>query len=371
MRIAFYSPMKPPDHPAPSGERLMARQLVAALATLGHDVPLVSRLRTFSHDPAPDVLERHRQMAAREVDRLLDPLDTGGRPDLWLTYHPYYKAPDLIGPAVADRLSIPYLTAEASYAPKRDRDQWADWQRPLRTALQRAAVNISMTARDREGLERLDGRTGVILDLPPFLIRPETMPRRREPGAAGRVRLVTVAMMRPGDKTTSYRILAEVLGRLIDLDWELTIVGDGAERSTVAALFEHFPPRRVRFTGELAGPAVFARLAESDLHVWPGIGEAYGLAYLEAAALGVPSLAIDTAGVATVVIDGRTGCLVPEGPTQVEDLAAALARLIGDGEARRRLGDGAEAFVREERSLEATAGRLAAILDRAVGRGGR
>ena len=36
MRIAFYAPLKPPDHPVPSGDRRMARLLMAALATAGH-----------------------------------------------------------------------------------------------------------------------------------------------------------------------------------------------------------------------------------------------------------------------------------------------------------------------------------------------
>ena len=38
------------------------------------------------------------------------------RPDLWFTYHLYYKAPDWLGPRVAEALSIPYVVAEASVA---------------------------------------------------------------------------------------------------------------------------------------------------------------------------------------------------------------------------------------------------------------
>ena len=41
------------------------------------------------------------------------------RPDLWFTYHLYYKAPDLVGPLVAGALGIPYAVAEASVAHKR------------------------------------------------------------------------------------------------------------------------------------------------------------------------------------------------------------------------------------------------------------
>lgn len=348
----------------------MARQLIAALGDLGHEVSLVSRLRTFNHEPTPEVLTKHRAAAQVEIDRLMEAAEKDGPPALWLTYHPYYKAPDLIGPSVTAALAIPYLTAEASYAPKRERDQWAEWQLPLRTALQQAAVNIAITARDREGIELLGGRLGTIADLPPFIILSPALPSRKSAATGGRVKLATVAMMRPGDKMESYRILANALGRILDLDWDMTIIGDGAERNTVASLFEAFPPRRVRFTGELAGPAVLAKLAESDLHVWPGIGEAYGLAFLEAAALGVPSVALDTAGVSAVVLDGQTGVLVNDGPDRAELFAAALAGLITDADRRRSLGIGAEAFVKSERSLAATTGRLESILALALDRQG-
>ena len=47
MRIAFYAPMKPPDHPNPSGDRRMARLLMAALEAAGHEVTLASRFRAW------------------------------------------------------------------------------------------------------------------------------------------------------------------------------------------------------------------------------------------------------------------------------------------------------------------------------------
>ena len=38
MRVAFYAPMKAPTHPAPSGDRRMARLLMAALTVAGHEI---------------------------------------------------------------------------------------------------------------------------------------------------------------------------------------------------------------------------------------------------------------------------------------------------------------------------------------------
>ena len=47
MRVAFYAPMKPPDHPLPSGDRRMARAFMDLLASLGHEVELASRFRSY------------------------------------------------------------------------------------------------------------------------------------------------------------------------------------------------------------------------------------------------------------------------------------------------------------------------------------
>lgn len=75
-----------------------------------------------------------------------------GAPDLWFCYHPYYKAPDLLGPELTSRFNISYVTAEASYSPKRNAMGWQAVQDGLLSSLNEAAVNICFTERDREGL---------------------------------------------------------------------------------------------------------------------------------------------------------------------------------------------------------------------------
>ena len=45
------------------------------------------------------------------------------------------------------------------------------------------------------------------------------------------------------------------------------------------------------------------------LYAWPGYGEAYGLAYLEAQAAGLPVVAQDMDGVPGVVRNGETAIL--------------------------------------------------------------
>jgi glycosyltransferase involved in cell wall biosynthesis len=378
VRVAFYAPMKPPDHAVPSGERLMARQLVAVIGHIGHDVIVASRLRAFSQDPDRTHLDQRRRAARDEVDRLLDlyrRVDAGWRPDVWFTYHPYYKAPDLIGPPVAAALQIPYVTAESSYAPKRIHDAWGPWQQPVEAAIRSADVNLCLTARDRDAIEHLTGRRGRIVDLPPFLIvgppagSAAALARVASSGAT--IRLVTVAMMRMGDKFASYQILADALRRLARRDWTLTLVGDGEARSEVANLFDGIDGTRITWRGELEADGVAEALGAADIFVWPGVGEAYGLAYLEAAARGVPAVALRTAGVPAVVIHDRTGLLADVDGDWAGQFASALDRLICDATLRQRLGQGAHAFQRDERSLAAAAAILTGVFEGLPAEGAR
>ena len=120
MRIAFYAPLKPPDHPVPSGDRRIARLFIEALRRAGHE--------PFARLPAAQLRRRRRPAAPgagsprsgeRTAERAGAPLArpaAGAAPELWFTYHLYYKAPDWLGPAVSAALGIPYVVAEASYA---------------------------------------------------------------------------------------------------------------------------------------------------------------------------------------------------------------------------------------------------------------
>lgn len=64
--------------------------------------------------------------------------------------------------------------------------------------------------------------------------------------------------------------------------------------------------------------------------------EGFGIAIVEAAACGVPVVAGDAGGVPDAVRDGETGVLVPPGDAAA--FAAAIGRLLADGELRGRLG---------------------------------
>jgi glycosyltransferase involved in cell wall biosynthesis len=358
MRIAFYAPLKSPDHPVPSGDRQMARMLIEALRLSGHDLHVASPLRAFSREASDAAYLNLREQADAEIARLRRTWAKHGPPEAWFCYHPYYKAPDLIGPVLAAEFAIPYVTAESSYSSRRNEGARKLAQDAVAAGASQAAVNICFTTRDREGLEEAipDGRYAM---LAPFIDvrRFQAPPAPKSRGA----RLIAVAMMRPGDKLDSYRMLAAALRLAADIPWTLTIVGDGPSRADVREAFAGFPAERLDWAGEHAPQAVADLLCGSDLYVWPGCGEAYGLSYLEAQAAGLPVVAQATAGVPEVVRNGETGLL-----TAADDIplfAEAIRRFLGDGALRAEFGQRARRFVLEERSLVAAAQRMEVIFD--------
>lgn len=362
--IAFYAPLKSPNHPAPSGDRTMARLFFKALQRAGARPVLASELRTLDKVGDASVQARLRERSAAEAERLIaqwTALPAAEQPRLWFTYHCYYKAPDWLGPAVAGAVGIPYVIAEASRAGKRAEGSWSLGHAGAEAAADRAAAIFVMTAADRAALEQLKSPHQDLVDCPPFLDLDAWPAVPRSAGASARPpRLLTVAMMRAGDKLSSYELLAGALGRLRTELWALDIVGDGEARPKVEALFAGCRDR-VRFHGQIDDRGTLASFyAGADLLLWPAVNEAYGLALLEAHAQGCPVVAGRYGGVATVVRDGETGVLTR--PGDIEDFACATAELLHDGERRRRLGEGARRFVRETRDLGAAAERIRATL---------
>ncbi len=361
MKIAFYAPLKSPGHPVPSGDRLMARQIMAALDMAGHRVEVASTLRSFTPTPDPGPRLEIARQAEDEVMRLLVRWQSEPPPDLWFTYHPYYKTPDLIGPPIAARLGIPYVTAEASYSRRHDENGWRENQRLVADAVRLASVNLCFTERDRIGLSDAiaDGRYA---HFPPFI---DTAPFKRSAPTSKARRLITVAMLRKGDKFDSYAMLARALDLIRDQEWSLTIVGDGPMRTEVRSLFSIFGESRIVWRGERSTGEIAEELATADLYVWPGCKEAYGLAYLEAQAAGLPVVAQATAGVPEVVVANKTGLLTPEG--DVAAYAEAIAQLLNDHDRRRAMAEAAHDFVHHERSLTAASRRLETILRKYLG----
>ncbi len=378
MNVAFYAPLKPPDHPTPSGDRAMARMLLRGLKLAGCRVTLASRLRSYERDGDARVQARIRARGERAAVRLLTRLRAAPadqRPAAWLTYHLYHKAPDHLGPAVTGGLGIPYLVAEASHAPKQSGGPWDEGYRLAAAAMRRAARVICLNPNDEPCVRALLGGNGRLWRLAPFIDARASARRAARPDA-GAVRraslgldpevplLVTVAMKRDGAKLASYRLLGAALARIAHRPWQLLVIGDGPARVAVDAALAPLGPR-VRHAGTVAPRELPAWLAAADLHLWPAVDEAWGMAFIEAAAAGLPSVAGAEGGVGAVVRDGITGLLVPA--RDPDRFAGAVAELLDQPDRRRAMGEAARRTALAEHDLVPAAAALRQILDQVAG----
>ena len=414
MRIAFYAPFKAADHPVPSGDRAIARLLLAALrragAARGWEVEVASRFRSFDGDGDADRQMRLRAVGERiagRLERRYRGRPAERRPALWFTYHLYHKAPDWLGPRVSESLGVPYVVAEASHAAKQAGGAWSIGHEAAARAIGRADAILALNRDDVPGLRQVVVDPARITLLPPFLgpggVTPDEARYEPEPadhgepagspspaasplsagapaardrfGARATVArrfgvpddepwLLCVAMMRGGHKLASFKVLGEALARpgLATARWHLLVAGDGPARTEVeAALGRSISAARITFTGRVEGESLFSLLAGSDLFVWPAIGEAMGMAMLEAQGHGLPVVAAHTRGVPDLVRHGESGLLVPVGDPRA--FADAVRALLAAPERRRRMGLAARSRVAREHSFEAASDRIGTMVE--------
>lgn len=330
MRVLLHTPLKPPDSPTPSGDREMARGFARLLRQLGHRVIMPAASRVASGVPPAGAhlgLERRARVQAGRLIARWRALPAGHpeRFDLWFTYHCYYRKPDWLGPAVTRALDIPYVIAEASHAPRRAYGPTRLGHRAVERALMAANLVLTVNPRDVAGVKARLRPGGHQVRVPPFLDAARfatACPRR---SANGVPVLLAVGMMRQRDKLDSYRVLARALALLEDRPWRAVLVGDGPARGEVEAAMAPLG-ERVHFAGAISRDHLPEIYAAADLYLWPAINEAYGMAFLEAQAAGLPVVAGRTGGVPAVVAHGVTGLLTPIGDAAA--FAGAVARLL-------------------------------------------
>ncbi len=147
------------------------------------------------------------------------------------------------------------------------------------------------------------------------------------------------------------------------IPFRYVVGGEGPERPVVEALADKLGVRdKVQFKGFVDGPEKWRILRSSDVFVMPSRAESvihqegFGIAFVEAAAFGIPGIGSRTGGIPDAVIDGETGILVPdESPS---GLADALTFLYRNPETRKRMGRSARERAIREFSPAAVAGRF-------------
>lgn len=353
MRIALNTPFTPLDHPRVSGTVTIFNDIAGFLKQQGHELHVLPHLYTKYIWQGPDKARRIRSALHRAEEEL-----RSFRADCLFTYHTYYKAPDILGPALSLG-KMPYFIFAASYATKHRRDKDTRpgffWNKHALLSADRIFIN---KRRDLENVGRLADTSKVIY------VRPGIHPERYRFSAEARERirseldlrgrpvLVSAAMLRQGVKAQGMeyviRAAAESVAQGVDVT--LLIVGDGSERGYLENLAKRVLPDRHRFVGKIEREHMQDYYSAGDLFAFPGINEALGMVYLEAQSCGLPVVAWDHDGAPEVVQDGITGRITPSFDDRA--FSVAITELLRDYTLRKQLGEAAAAFVADKHDLK-------------------
>ena len=130
---------------------------------------------------------------------------------------------------------------------------------------------------------------------------------------------------------------------------ELWIVGDGVLRSDLERQADILGLKdKVKFWGWRKDVAAIN--SAIDIFVLPSVTEGLSLALLEAMACHCPVVATYVGGIPEVVVEGKTGFLVP--PKDPNAMAEAILKIASNKELAKQMGNAGRKRVEEEFSLE-------------------
>jgi glycosyltransferase involved in cell wall biosynthesis len=117
----------------------------------------------------------------------------------------------------------------------------------------------------------------------------------------------TIATLANVDPRKRHEDVLRALPQLPDVRWR--IIGDGPARAALEGLARELGlSDRVRFAGRLAPPEALEELARCHVMALPSVDEAFGVAYVEALARGVPAI----------------GCEGEDGPEEIASLTEGM-----------------------------------------------
>jgi len=355
MKIAFYAPFKPLGHKNPSGDLAIAGGLVRFLEEQGHSIHVQSTVRARWIYFKPwlwPLLIRDFLGSLRTLHK--------HPPDLWLTYHTYYKAPDLIGPWVCKLLKIKYVVFQGIYSTKRKRKLKTILGFYLNTAALTQADHVfTNKLSDLKNLKRIipDGCLSYIRPG----IKPEEFERNESFGRQQRKKweieencpiILTAGMFRDDVKTQGLSWLLMCCSELEKkgLKFHLVIAGSGKMRNELRLLAQRYIPGRYTFAGKIHRKEMHRFYSSGNVFAFPGIRESLGMVYLEAQSCMLPVVAFNNGGIPEVVEDKKTGFLLPM--YDCKKFSDMLAYLLKNDTICKRMGKDAAVYVRTAHDID-------------------
>ena len=303
--------------PAPfsaiSGGYLYDRRMVAGLRALGHAVEVIE---LAGRHPLPDDVAEAAARGALGGDAI-PVIDGLGLPAF---------APEAVRGAIG---LIHHPTALETGL---NADALRERERAILPAMRRLIATSRLTAERLVADFGVDaGRVGVV--------EPGTDAAPRAIGTGTPVHILSVGTLVP---RKGHDVLLRALGRLTDLEWTLTIVGEARDavhgHGLAALAVELGIAQRVTFAGGLSGGALDAAYASADIFALATHWEGYGMAAAEALARGLPCAI--TAGGAIADVVPKAACVLAQ-PGDHNSLSRALRRVIFDPALRAQMADAA------------------------------
>lgn len=343
------------------GRALAGRLLARTCAGLAREWGVGFEVLALGRSGAPEAPEAVRYFGADQRGLALAAWrrQLAGRPALVF---------DLLGPAriqawLPGPLRAPYLL------PLYGIEVWRPlgWER--RRALAKAAVTVAISRytveRARPFCPDLDGVR--ILPLALEERAPEGRVDEELLARAGAGFLLIVGRMASGERYKGHDQLLDALPGLPSA--RLVIAGDGDDQPRLEARAASLGLEdRALFTGFVSEATLAELYRRSAVFVMPSLGEGFGLVYLEAMRAGKPCIAARGSAADEVVADGATGFLVDR--DDPEELASALARLLGRPTLARQMGEAGRCRWREQFALERFEAGLRPMIEELVSGGG-
>ncbi len=141
-------------------------------------------------------------------------------------------------------------------------------------------------------------------------------------------------------------VLLEAIVKVVTVmpDVTLSMAGQGPMTPVLTELISDLHlQEHVTLVGFIDNRDVYSFIRKHHVLVMPSRAEAFGVAAIEASACGRPVIASNVGGVPEVLIDGKTGILVP--PGDVDKLANAILKLARDRQLQETMGQAGHEFV--------------------------
>jgi len=164
------------------------------------------------------------------------------------------------------------------------------------------------------------------------------------------------------------RILIEACARLIRCGRpiHLRLVGDGPDRIMLEQTVQEWGLNdRIHFEGAVNQDRIRALYERADIFALASFAEGIPVVLMEAMAMEIPCVTTRITGIPELIRDGQDGLLVA--PSDSEDLARAIARLLDDKDLRQRIGQQGRLRVGDKYHLAHNTEHLRQIFHRRVG----